>query len=161
MDDADLPSALARRDWAAALTILRTTGGGLAPQAAQQWRAYVLFRSGDADAALAAYQEAGDGDTRLPQAACLFQLRRYGEAQALAVQAPDCSLRTRLLAHCAAKLGGTGGGGGGEAAEWEAALAHGGIDDRLSLAALLYGRSEFGAAAELYESIQGQARCGL
>lgn len=50
------------------------------------------------------------------------------------LQGPDCALKTRLLAHCAAALH------DGDAEQWEAMLAAGKLDDRLSLAALLCER---------------------
>lgn len=228
MADGDLPSAIQRRDWAAAKTILHLSRNRLPPDAEAQWRvrpcatacrlrclnlgtchppspcrhlppptrralqAFLLFHSGAADAALEVYASlaAGGGDKsyELHQAACLFHLRRYPEAQALVEQArlplfaqlaagvveradswpgvvtftplplprppqgPDCALRTRLLAHCAAKAPAGGAPPAAEAqrqAAWEAELG-GSRLDQLSLAALLYDRGEHEGAARVY-----------
>ena len=94
----DLPAALARRDYAAALAILQTSG--LPPDAAAQWRAYVLSRT-DPEAALAAYRSlaeaGGEKSFDLHIASCLFQLRRYREAQEAAEQVNDGSSRGQAV----------------------------------------------------------------
>lgn len=188
----DLASALQRRDLAAAQAIVAASA--LPADDAAQWRAWLLFRAGDAQGALAIYRTLaarGGKPFDLHAAACLFQLRRYGEAQAAAElvgvewqtkaaslhhaevassnprpqplppslprpQGPDCALKTRLLAHCASKLAGSNTDDSGAAADLEAALLTGGLDDRLSAAALRYGRCEYEAAGAIYEQLLGQ-----
>lgn len=88
-----LEAALKRRDFAAAQTIFKSTPG-LAKEAAEQWRAWLLFHAGSVEEALEAYAAAaaaaatvGGGSGKsydLHRAACLFQLRRYREAQEMA-----------------------------------------------------------------------------
>lgn len=153
-----LLSALQARDFAACQAVLRLSG--LPAEAEAQWRAWLQFHGGAADAALAEYQSlAASGSAKsydLHIACCLYQLRRYQEAQALAQAGPDCALRQRLLAHCAAKLHPGAEAAGAAWQSWEAALAGGGIDDQLSYAALLYERCEYGAAGSIYDGLLAQ-----
>lgn len=72
------------------------------------------------------------------------------------VQGPDCPLRTRLLLHCAVKLEGAVGITPSDTAGWEVQLGAGGVDDQLSLAAALYARADFAAAAAVYEGLLGR-----
>ena len=144
-------AALEARDYEGALVLARALDP---PEARQQWRAHLLFRAGRLGAAEAAYASlatAGGGkDYSLHRAACLFHLRRYEEAARLADTGPPCPLRTRLRLHCEARVR-------GPAAlppepQLRAALGAN-VDDRLSLAALLYARGEFGEAAGVYAQL--------
>lgn len=78
------------------------------------------------------------------------------------LQGPDCPLKTRLLLHCAAKLMSEASDPAAREeaaavmAQWEAQLGGGGVDDQLSLAAALYNRNEYGAAAAIYDGLHAQ-----
>jgi intraflagellar transport protein 56 len=162
----DLQAALQARDFTAAQTLLRYAG--LPREAEEQWRAYLLFHNGRPDAAAEVYRSLGDGGAAngsksfdLHLASCLFQMGRHQEAQVLAEQGPDCPLKTRLLAHCAAKLHGAAAAldsspAAGATAAWEDQLGAGMLDDQLSLAALLYGRNDYEAAAAVYGGLLQQ-----
>ncbi|KAL4443862.1 hypothetical protein ABPG75_011599 [Micractinium tetrahymenae] len=166
-----LEEALQRRDFAAAQAVFASTPG-LAKEASDQWHAWLLFHAGRAEEALEAYGaaaeaaaaaiSAGGGKSYdLHRAACLFQLRRYRQAQELAQQGPDCPLKTRLLLHCAAKLDEAASAAPTSGAaptsscsgDWEAQLGAGGVEDQLSVAAALYARADFAGAAALYEGL--------
>ena len=163
----DLHAALQDRDFAAVQTLLRYSG--LPGEAEEQWRAYLLFHSGRPEAAAEVYRALGAGSSGaasaggksfdLHLASCLLQLGLHGEAQALAERGPDCPLKTRLLAHCAAKLQGAAAldsSPAAAAAAWEEQLGAGKLDDQLSLAALLYARNDYGASAAIYRGLLQQ-----
>ncbi|GAB4821295.1 hypothetical protein N2152v2_008341 [Parachlorella kessleri] len=146
----DLLSCLESRDFAGALTALRFTPG-LGKEAQQQWRAFLHFHAGRYEEALELYVSLSGESAKsfdLHQAACLFRLRRYAEAQQAAERGPDCQLKVRLLLHCAAKLGGPS----ADLEELTAGLGSN-VDDQVSLAAVHYGRNHYQAAADVYTSL--------
>jgi intraflagellar transport protein 56 len=89
------------------------------------------------------------GLLRLYISACLFRLARPEEAEAEATQGLDCPLRTRLLYHCAHKLGRETALLAGNAALAKSPRA----EDALCLAAMHVARAHYQEAQDVYKKL--------
>lgn len=114
------------------------------------WLAYAYFHLGQYQRALDTYDQVREpqpAELALYRACCLFYLQQYKEASQEAASGPAGALQTRLLFHCAHKLG-----------DEDKLLAYhqqlsDGKEDQLSLAAIHYLRNHFQEATDIYKRL--------
>lgn len=114
------------------------------------WLAYAYFHLGQYQRALDTYDQVREpqpAELALYRACCLFYLQQYKEAAQEAARGPASPLQTRLLFHCAHKLG-----------DEDKLLAYhqqlsDGKEDQLSLVAIHYLRNHFQEATDIYKRL--------
>lgn len=163
-------------DFTGAMTLLEfelRTGDGDAKTL--EWLAYAAFHNGDYKRAADCYNRllaqsnddaaeearskaSADGATavappallRLYKACCQYHMGQYEQAEAEAQASLDCPLRTRLLYHCAHKLGKESALLAGHSSLSKAGA---GAEDTLCLAAMHVARTHYQDAADAYKKL--------
>ncbi|KAK9829771.1 hypothetical protein WJX72_007804 [[Myrmecia] bisecta] len=147
----DLETFLEKRDYAGAIALLnfKRRTAERDPKTLE-WLAYAYYHFGEHDKALKIYKELLQDEDPDPLhycygAACLYYMGLHSKAEQMALEGPKCALQTRLLFHCAHKLGD------------ETKLMHyhqqltESDEDQLSLASMHFLRSHFQEAADVYK----------
>ena len=158
----DLAEFLEMRDWSGAITLLEYKRQADSHDISNlEWLAYCYFHAGDPGKSLETYRELlrleSDPDPTFHTlcAACLFYLGRYQEAEEEALRGPNTKLQTRVLFHCAHKLGDEN-----KLMTYHQQLSDS-IEDQLSLASIHYLRTHYQEATDIYKRLLLENRDNL
>ena len=150
------------RDWSGAITLLEYKRQADSHDISNlELLAYCYFHAGDPGKSLETYRELlrleSDPDPTFHTlcAACLFYLGRYQEAEEEALRGPNTKLQTRVLFHCAHKLGDEN-----KLMTYHQQLSDS-IEDQLSLASIHYLRTHYQEATDIYKRLLLENRDNL
>mmetsp|Transcript_38089 Transcript_38089/g.84856 ORF Transcript_38089/g.84856 Transcript_38089/m.84856 type:complete len:556 (+) Transcript_38089:159-1826(+) len=149
----DLEEFLSRRDYQGAIALLQFKRHANRHDVHNlEFLAYCQFHFGEHDKALSIYKELLSYDEPDPlyyiyAAACCYYMGLYKDAEANALQGPRCPLQTRILFHCAHKMGDET-----KVMQYHQQLTES-IEDQLSLASMQYQRSHYQEATDIYKRL--------
>mmetsp|Transcript_35995 Transcript_35995/g.106434 ORF Transcript_35995/g.106434 Transcript_35995/m.106434 type:complete len:556 (-) Transcript_35995:813-2480(-) len=149
----DLEEFLTRRDYQGALALLQFKRHANRHDVRNlEFLAYCHFHYGEHDKALSIYKDLLTFDDPDPlyftyAAACSYYMGLYKDAEQTALQGPRCPLQTRILFHCAHKMGDET-----KLMQYHQQLTES-IEDQLSLASIHFQRSHYQEATDIYKRL--------
>ncbi|XP_063980878.1 intraflagellar transport protein 56 [Diachasmimorpha longicaudata] len=147
-----LEEFLEKRDYAGALALIEFNANSSNALETETWIGYCAFHLGDYKRAASVYEgltkkDKAPADVSTNLACCYFYLGMYPEAKEALSNAPESSLKTRLLFHLSHKMGDEN-----TLLEYHEKLRDI-IEDQLCLASIHYLRAHYQEAIDIYKKI--------